>query len=179
MAKKEVKTDLWVYELLKEVNIDLEPHGSSIKEINEVLKSASKSGTGNEGFPEYVGDGKSSLINENFLNQDPKKLQLKESTVGMMNPPYSQGSKQNPDLYELSFTELLLDSLVEEGRAVVIIPQSSMTGKTKEEQSIKENILKNIHLKELLLLIKTPFMVLGLCLALHCLQQVSHILKIK
>lgn len=57
MAKKEVKTDFWVYELLKEVCLDkkLEPQGSSIKEINEALKSASKKGTGNVGFPEFVG----------------------------------------------------------------------------------------------------------------------------
>ena len=55
MAKKEAKTDLWVHDLLKEANIDLEPQGSSIKEINEALKTASKKGTGNVGFPEYVG----------------------------------------------------------------------------------------------------------------------------
>jgi type I restriction-modification system DNA methylase subunit len=89
------------------------------------------------------GDGKSNLINEDFLKQDANKLQLKGSTVGMMNPPYSQGSKQNPDLYEIAFTEHLLDSLTEGARCAVIVPQSSMTGKTKEEQSIKENILKH------------------------------------
>ena len=55
MARKEAKTDLWVHDLLKEANIDLEPQGSSIKEINEALKTASKKGTGNVGFPEYVG----------------------------------------------------------------------------------------------------------------------------
>ena len=55
MAKKEAKTDLWVYDLLKEADINLEPQGSTIKEINEALKSASKSKTGNVGFPEYVG----------------------------------------------------------------------------------------------------------------------------
>lgn len=49
------------------------------------------------------GDGKSNLINDDFLKQDPNKLQLKQATVGMMNPPYSQGSKQNPDLYEIAF----------------------------------------------------------------------------
>lgn len=42
MAKKEPKTDFWVYELLKEANINLEPQGSTIKEINEALKTASK-----------------------------------------------------------------------------------------------------------------------------------------
>lgn len=88
------------------------------------------------------GDGKSNLINENFLKQDPNKLQLKQCTVGMMNPPYSQGSKQNPNLYELCFTEHMLDSLTAGARGIVIVPQSSMTGKSKEERLIKQNILK-------------------------------------
>ena len=29
MAKKEVKTDLWVYDLLKDAEIELDPQGSS------------------------------------------------------------------------------------------------------------------------------------------------------
>ncbi len=62
MAKKEVKTDLWVYELLKEANIELDPQGSSIKEIHLALKTASKKGTGNTGFPEYCGVVKDFLL---------------------------------------------------------------------------------------------------------------------
>lgn len=62
MAKKEIKTDLWVYNLLKDANVALEPQGSSIKEINEALKTASKKGTKNVGFPEYVGVIKDYLI---------------------------------------------------------------------------------------------------------------------
>jgi len=62
MAKKEVKTDFWVYELLKEAGIELEPQGSSIKEIDEALKTASKSQTGNVGFPEFVGVVKDFLL---------------------------------------------------------------------------------------------------------------------
>lgn len=62
------------------------------------------------------------------------QLQLKGCNVGMMNPPYSQGSKENSDLYELSFTEHLLNSLVEGGKGIVIIPQSSMNGKTNIEK---------------------------------------------
>jgi len=54
MAKKEAQTDLWVYELAKEANIKLEPQGSSILEINNALKTASKKGTGNVGFPEFT-----------------------------------------------------------------------------------------------------------------------------
>lgn len=52
----------------------------------------------------------------------------------MMNPPYSQGSKQNPDLYEIAFTEHLLDSIVEDGRVAVIVPQSAVTGKPKRKK---------------------------------------------
>src|SRR5699024_8595052 len=84
------------------------------------------------------GDGKSNLENHDFLKENPNKLQLKQCTVGMMNPPYSQGSSRNKDLYEIAFTEHLLGSLVEGGRAAVIIPQSSVTGKTKVEREIKE-----------------------------------------
>lgn len=47
MAKKEVKTDLWVYELLNEADIHLTPLGCDILEISEALKTASKSGKGN------------------------------------------------------------------------------------------------------------------------------------
>lgn len=62
MAKKEVTTDLWVYDLLKQAKIKLDPQGSSIKEIDAALKTASKKGTGNVGFPEYVGVVKDYLL---------------------------------------------------------------------------------------------------------------------
>ena len=62
MAKKEVFTDFWVYELLKEANIDLHPQGSNIKEIDNALKSASKAGSGKVGFPEYCGIVKDFLL---------------------------------------------------------------------------------------------------------------------
>lgn len=114
------------------------------------------------------GDGKSNLINDDFLKQDPNKLQLKQSTVGMMNPPYSQGSKQNPDLYEIAFIEHLLDSLAVGGRCAVIVPQSTMTGKSKEEATIKENILKNHTLEGVITLNKDTFYGVGVlpCIAI-------------
>ena len=107
------------------------------------------------------GDGKSNLINDDFFKQDANKLQLKQSTVGMMNPPYSQGSKQNPHLYEMAFVEHLLDSLTEGARGIVIVPQSSMTGKTKEEQALKENILKHHTLEGVISLSKDTFYGVG------------------
>lgn len=114
------------------------------------------------------GDGKSNLINDDFLKQDPNKLQLKQSTVGMMNPPYSQGSKQNPDLYEIAFIEHLLDSLAVGGRCAVIVPQSTMTGKSKEEATIKENVLKNHTLEGVITLNKDTFYGVGVlpCIAI-------------
>ncbi|MFP7696776.1 hypothetical protein [Trueperella sp. LYQ143] len=54
MAKKEAKIDLWVASQLDEFNINYDPQGSEILEINEALKTASKRGTGKVGFPEFV-----------------------------------------------------------------------------------------------------------------------------
>ena len=107
------------------------------------------------------GDGKSNLINHDFLKEDSGKLQLKQATIGMMNPPYSQGSKKNPGLYEIAFTEHLLDSLTEGGRVIVIIPQSSVTGKSKEEKAIKKNILKHHSLEGVITLNKDTFYGVG------------------
>lgn len=107
------------------------------------------------------GDGKSNLIDENFLKIDSNKLQLSGFTVGMMNPPYSQGSKQNSDLYEIAFTQHLLDSLTIGGKFAVIVPQSSMTGKTNEEKAIKGNILKHHTLEGVISLSKDTFYGVG------------------
>ncbi len=51
---REKSTDLWVYDLPKEADIQLDPQGSTIKEISEALKTASKRGTGKIGYPEYT-----------------------------------------------------------------------------------------------------------------------------
>ncbi len=88
-------------------------------------------------------DGNSNIKCEDFLRQNPAEVQMKGATVGMMNPPYSQGTKADPSQYELSFVEHLLDSLTKGARAAVIVPQSSMTGKTKDEQAFKESIIKH------------------------------------
>ena len=54
MAKKEVKTDLWVASQLKENGIQYDAQGSNVKELDKALKTASKRGTGKAGYPEYV-----------------------------------------------------------------------------------------------------------------------------
>lgn len=107
------------------------------------------------------GDGKSNLENMDFLAQNPSKLQLKGCTIGMMNPPYSQGSKQNPELYEINFVNHLLESMVQGGKVAVIVPQSTFTGKTKEEQNLKVKILKNHTLEGIITLNKNTFYGVG------------------
>lgn len=125
--------------------IELQPYMFTIATTNMILR----------------GDGKSNLEQEDFLKQNPAQLQLKGCNIGMMNPPYSQGSKNNPNLYEIAFTEHLLDSLTVDGKAIVIVPQSSMTGKTKEEQAIKANILKKHSLDGVITLNKNTFYGVG------------------
>lgn len=88
-------------------------------------------------------DGNSNLECCDFLAKNPAKVQLKGATVGLMNPPYSQGTQADPEQYELSFIEHLLDSLTVGARAAVIVPQSSMTGKSKAEKAFKKSIMKN------------------------------------
>ena len=113
------------------------------------------------------GDGKSNLHCDDFLMKKPKQLQTDfRATVGMLNPPYSQG-KNNTGMYEIAFTEHLLDSLLPNAKCAVIVPQSSMTGKTKEEQSIKESILKKHTLEGVIMLQKDTFYGIGVipCIA--------------
>lgn len=87
-------------------------------------------------------DGNSNLECCDFLKKIPAQVQMKGATVGLMNPPYSQGTKSDPEQYEISFIEHLLDSLAVGARAAVIVPQSTMTGKTKDEKKFKASIMK-------------------------------------
>ena len=81
MSKKEINTDLWVYELLKEAKISdkFSAQGSNIKEINDALQTASKRGTGKVGFPEYVGVVKDFLIVIEDKADTTKHLKLNDN----------------------------------------------------------------------------------------------------
>lgn len=125
--------------------IELQPHMFTIATTNMILR----------------GDGKSNLLNTDFFAEPSAKLQLIGSTVGFMNPPYSQGSKENPQGYEISFLEHLLDSLSVDGRCAVIVPQSTFTGKTQDEKLFKESILKNHTLEGVITLNKDTFYGVG------------------
>lgn len=107
------------------------------------------------------GDGKSNLDDEDFLKQNPLRLQEDfRANVGFMNPPYSQG-KIDKNLTEIAFSEHLLNSILKDGKVVVIVPQSAMTGKSKEEKIIKESILKNHTLEGVITLNKNTFYGVG------------------
>lgn len=58
----EKNTDLFISRLLDSANIEFTPNGSSIKEIEDALKTASKRGTKKVGFPEFVGKSKDFII---------------------------------------------------------------------------------------------------------------------
>ncbi len=81
MAKKEVKTDLWVAAQLDDCHIPFDAQGSNVKEINEALKSASKRGTGKTGYPEYVAViGDFVLVIEDKADVD-KQLKLTDAGI--------------------------------------------------------------------------------------------------
>jgi type I restriction enzyme M protein len=122
------------------------------------------------------GDGKSNVLHSDFLKENTSHIQLKKATVGMLNPPYSQGSKSNPASYEIAFTKHLLDSLIMGGRAIVILPQSALTGKTKDEQAIKTAILEQHSLEGVITLNKHTFYGIGTvpCIAIFTAGKPHH-----
>lgn len=70
MARKEAALDLWVADRLTECDIEFTSQGSNIKEIDNALKDASKRGTGNAGYPEYVSKiGRFVLVIEDKASQ--------------------------------------------------------------------------------------------------------------
>lgn len=81
MAKKEVKTDLWVALQLDDCGIRFDAQGSNVKEIDEALKSASKRGTGNTGYPEYVAViGDFVIVVEDKANTD-RQIKLTDTGI--------------------------------------------------------------------------------------------------
>lgn len=108
------------------------------------------------------GDGQSNLTCEDFLAKNPSELQLLGITKGLMNPPYSQAkNKATSNLSELNFIYNLLECIQTGGKAAVIVPVSSMTGKTKEDRQLKSDILKHHTLEGVISLNKDTFYGVG------------------
>ncbi|MCI5165313.1 MAG: SAM-dependent DNA methyltransferase [Candidatus Electrothrix sp. GM3_4] len=110
----------------------------------------------------FRGDGKSNLIKNDFLKRDAEEIRKNNYSVGFMNPPYSQGKgKETAHLSEINFIKHLLDGLADGGRAVVIVPQSTMVGKTKEDKQVKKKTLNNHTLEGVITLNKETFYGVG------------------
>lgn len=108
------------------------------------------------------GDGKSNLLCEDFLKMNVEEIRKNGYTVGLMNPPYSQAKNSlTANLSELSFIRHLLDSLADGARCAVIVPQSSMVGKTTYDGAIKRAILKRHTLKGVITLNPQTFYGVG------------------
>jgi type I restriction-modification system DNA methylase subunit len=110
----------------------------------------------------FRGDGKSNLIKNDFLKRETEKIRKNNYSVGFMNPPYSQGKgKDTAHLSEINFIKHLLDGLADGGRAVVIVPQSTMVGNKKEDKQVKKKILENHTLEGVITLNKETFYGVG------------------
>lgn len=112
------------------------------------------------------GDGKSNLECGDFLAKDVKAEREGEEqkgfTIGLMNPPYSQAKNgATADLSEIHFVQHLLDSMGEGGRVAVIVPQSTMVGKSSLDKKIKAEILKKHTLEGVITLNKNTFYGIG------------------
>jgi type I restriction enzyme M protein len=108
------------------------------------------------------GDGKSNLVKNDFLKRETAIMRKNNYSVGFMNPPYSQAKgKDTAHLSEIYFIKHLLDGLNDGGRCVVIVPQSTMVGKSKEDKKVKKVILKNHTLEGVITLNKETFYGVG------------------
>ncbi len=108
------------------------------------------------------GDGKSNLICEDFFKLSIDSLRRENFRIGIMNPPYSQAkNKQTAHLSELRFIQHLLDGLGDGARCAVIVPQSTMVGKTKYDAAVKEQILAKHTLEGVITLNPQTFYKVG------------------
>lgn len=108
------------------------------------------------------GDGKSNLIKNDFLKRDIKSIRTNNYSVGFINPPYSQAKgKDTAHLSEIHFIEHLLDGLADNGRCVIIVPQSTMVGKSKSDKEVKKRIHTKHTLEGVITLNKETFYGVG------------------
>ncbi|PFT62625.1 adenine methyltransferase [Bacillus cereus] len=117
------------------------------------------------------GDGKSNLQLANMFevsalpisvytglsqSEREQKKVIPEVDKILFNPPYSQG-KTDKTLTEISFIHHALDLARVGGKMAVIVPQSTMVGKSKEEKDYKRKILEKNTLELVITLNKSTF----------------------
>lgn len=102
------------------------------------------------------GDGKSNLQLDDMFSVTGEDMQKQRVNKILFNPPYSQG-KTNKTLTEINFIRHALDMLVTGGKLAVIVPQSTMVGKSKEEKEYKKKILEKHTLDMVITVNKNTF----------------------
>ncbi len=102
------------------------------------------------------GDGKSNLQLDSMFKVPGKKMREQNVNKILFNPPYSQG-KTDKSLTEINFIRHALDMLVFGGKMAVIVPQSTMVGKSKEEKEYKKKILEKHTLDMVITVNKDTF----------------------
>lgn len=102
------------------------------------------------------GDGKSNLQLNDMFSVDGEEMRYKKVNKILFNPPYSQG-KTDKTLTEISFIKHALEMLIPGGKLAVIVPQSTMVGKSKEEKVYKQKILEKHTLDMVITVNKDTF----------------------
>lgn len=88
------------------------------------------------------GDGKSNLRLGDMFSFSGSESQDKKINKILFNPPYSQAkNRETQHLSELNFIRHALSMCVKNGKLAVIVPQSTMIGKTKYDKEIKHELL--------------------------------------
>lgn len=107
------------------IGIEQQPHMYALAASNMILR----------------GDGKANLFQGSCFSESfIRDIRDRKPTVGMINPPYAQGST---DLHELAFVDNMLDMLSEGAMGIAIVPMSCATS-----PSTYKDVLLNKHTLE-------------------------------
>lgn len=89
------------------------------------------------------GDGKANLYQGScFDNAITKAIKEHQCSIGMLNPPYSQGDE---DLHELVFVKHLLDNLKDKGIGIAVVPMSCAISPSQwKEKILREHTLEAV-----------------------------------
>lgn len=102
------------------------------------------------------GDGRSNLQLNDMFSVTGEEMRKQKVNKILFNPPYSQG-KTDKTLTEINFIRHALDMIVAGGKLAVIVPQSTMVGKSKEEKEYKREILEKHTLEMVITVNKDAF----------------------
>jgi type I restriction-modification system DNA methylase subunit len=108
------------------------------------------------------GDGTANLFRDDMFHAQEQDLKDIFVDCVLMNPPYSQAKDKNTKhLSEISFINKALDFLKQSGTLCVIVPQSTMVGKSKQDREYKRDILEKSTLKAVITLNSQTFYPVG------------------